>query len=630
MSAPALIVAAPASGAGKTIADARHPARPPPPRAARSARSRSAPTISTPPSMPPPPAGLPTIVDSWAMRFETLAGLIEESRPRAAIAGRRRRHGPVRWRRRRHRLDRRHRGPVRPAGRARGRCTRHGRVGGGADRRLPPPSRRCRASSASSSTGSPAAAHAELLAPRLLRARLDAGPGHARRATATLALPSRHLGLVQAAEHADLGAVHRGARPSSSSASSTSTACCASRAPAQRLAARARHARPLPALGQRIAVARDEAFAFAYPAVLDGWRRQGAELTAVLAAGRRAARRRAPTPSTCPAAIPSCTPARSPAMPLPRRACAPPPGGAPSSTANAAATWCSAGADRRAPAPATRWPGCCRSSPASPRRRLHLGYRQIELSTAARSAAAGCRVSRPRVPLCPRDRARRAGPVPGRDARAARDLGPQGCRQGQRRRLVPAPDRPRGGPAEPAALGLTPAERSCGMKRRAHARCGHAQPPARLPRRRSRRARTRWNMVMPWPRLTPGVGVAAEQLRRAGRRHVGRPAGDQAVRRAASWCRRSAGFDAVQSGAVQIAHGTPYYWAGKSPALHWFTGVPFGLTAPELAAWIYLRRGRQALARDLRRLRRVAVLRRLQRRPGRRLVQQARSTPWTT
>src|SRR5437764_808630 len=35
----------------------------------------------------------------------------------------------------------------------------------------------------------------------------------------------------------------------------------------------------LPPLGQRIAVARDDAFLFAYPAVLEGWRRQGAELS---------------------------------------------------------------------------------------------------------------------------------------------------------------------------------------------------------------------------------------------------------------------------------------------------------------------------------------------------------------
>ncbi|MCW9002834.1 MAG: cobyrinic acid a,c-diamide synthase, partial [Rhodospirillales bacterium] len=36
---------------------------------------------------------------------------------------------------------------------------------------------------------------------------------------------------------------------------------------------------PLPPLGQRIAVARDAAFAFSYPHVLDGWRAAGAELS---------------------------------------------------------------------------------------------------------------------------------------------------------------------------------------------------------------------------------------------------------------------------------------------------------------------------------------------------------------
>jgi cobyrinic acid a,c-diamide synthase len=35
---------------------------------------------------------------------------------------------------------------------------------------------------------------------------------------------------------------------------------------------------PLPPLGTRIAIARDDAFLFAYPAVLEGWRRAGAEL----------------------------------------------------------------------------------------------------------------------------------------------------------------------------------------------------------------------------------------------------------------------------------------------------------------------------------------------------------------
>lgn len=95
----------------------------------------------------------------------------------------------------------------------------------------------------------------------------------------------------------------------------------------------------------------------------------------------------------------------------------------------------------------------------------------------------------------------------------------------------------------------------------------------------------RWTMVMPWPRLTPGVGVAAQRFAdRVGAMSAGRL--QLKLYAAGELVPPFGGFDAVQSGAAQIAHGTPYYWAGKAPALHWFTGVPFGLTANELAAWI--------------------------------------------
>src|SRR5712671_3880929 len=62
---------------------------------------------------------------------------------------------------------------------------------------------------------------------------------------AAFAMPERHLGLVQAQEHGDLAA---------------------------------RHLPALPPPGQRIAVAADAAFAFAYPHLRDGWRRAGAEI----------------------------------------------------------------------------------------------------------------------------------------------------------------------------------------------------------------------------------------------------------------------------------------------------------------------------------------------------------------
>lgn len=92
---------------------------------------------------------------------------------------------------------------------------------------------------------------------------------------ADLALPERHLGLVQAAEHPDLdGFLDRAA------------ALVGNAVDLGRLAALARRSRlaalpaalPLAPLGQRIAVASDVAFAFAYPAMLEAWRSAGAEV----------------------------------------------------------------------------------------------------------------------------------------------------------------------------------------------------------------------------------------------------------------------------------------------------------------------------------------------------------------
>jgi cobyrinic acid a,c-diamide synthase len=90
-----------------------------------------------------------------------------------------------------------------------------------------------------------------------------------------LALPERHLGLVQAEEtaeldrrlealgdfveaHCDIGAIVALARPTSPP---TEAADAGLRPP-----------------GQRIALARDAAFSFIYPHLLAGWRRQGAEI----------------------------------------------------------------------------------------------------------------------------------------------------------------------------------------------------------------------------------------------------------------------------------------------------------------------------------------------------------------
>jgi cobyrinic acid a,c-diamide synthase len=92
---------------------------------------------------------------------------------------------------------------------------------------------------------------------------------------AALALPSRHLGLVQAREQEDLEARIDAAAD-----------WVAQHVDLKRLAALARPARlataasefAIPPLGQRIALAADDAFAFAYPHLLQAWRRAGVVL----------------------------------------------------------------------------------------------------------------------------------------------------------------------------------------------------------------------------------------------------------------------------------------------------------------------------------------------------------------
>ena len=90
-----------------------------------------------------------------------------------------------------------------------------------------------------------------------------------------LKLPERHLGLVQAGEHAALEAF-------------VSTAATVARDKIDlgllaglggKSAVTGGKVAGLPPLGQRIAVAQDRVFAFAYPHVLKGWREAGAEVS---------------------------------------------------------------------------------------------------------------------------------------------------------------------------------------------------------------------------------------------------------------------------------------------------------------------------------------------------------------
>jgi cobyrinic acid a,c-diamide synthase len=92
---------------------------------------------------------------------------------------------------------------------------------------------------------------------------------------ADLVLPSRHLGLVQASEHDELAMLLD--RAAALAERHVDVAQLAALARPSSLVAAAGEM-PLPPLGQTIAVACDAAFAFAYPAMLEGWRRAGAAL----------------------------------------------------------------------------------------------------------------------------------------------------------------------------------------------------------------------------------------------------------------------------------------------------------------------------------------------------------------
>ena len=102
-----------------------------------------------------------------------------------------------------------------------------------------------------------------------------------------------------------------------------------------------------------------------------------------------------------------------------------------------------------------------------------------------------------------------------------------------------------------------------------------------------------WSMAMTWPSGSPGVGVNAErcaamiEAMSGGRIRVTVYGGGELVPPFEV-------FDAVAEGTAQLGHGSPYFWQGKNSVFHFFSGVPFGLTAAEHSAWLYFG-GAQAL-----------------------------------
>ncbi|MDH1263791.1 TRAP transporter substrate-binding protein [Pseudomonas sp. GD03944] len=94
-----------------------------------------------------------------------------------------------------------------------------------------------------------------------------------------------------------------------------------------------------------------------------------------------------------------------------------------------------------------------------------------------------------------------------------------------------------------------------------------------------------WKMVTAWPKNYPGLGTSAERLAERvnamsnGRLTIKVYAGGELVPPLEV-------FDAVSRGTAELGHGAAYYWKGKVPAAQFFTAVPFGLSTPEMNAWL--------------------------------------------
>ena len=95
-----------------------------------------------------------------------------------------------------------------------------------------------------------------------------------------------------------------------------------------------------------------------------------------------------------------------------------------------------------------------------------------------------------------------------------------------------------------------------------------------------------WTMVTTWPPNLPifqeGVQMMADQIEvmSHGRLKISVYGGGELVPAFES-------FDAVMSGTAQMSHGASYYWAGKEPATQFFSGIPFGMNAQQMNAWLY-------------------------------------------
>lgn len=202
--------------------------------------------------------------------------------------------------------------------------------------------------------------------------------------TAQLATPSRHLGLTPAGERSDLEAfVAAAGRLIAAEVDLDAVRQAAAQPPPPAVAPRA-----VPPIGGRIAIAWDAAFAFVYPHVLQDWRAVGAELSFF-----------SPLANEAPAADADAVflPGGYPELHAPRLASADRfKAGLRAAAARGAAVYGECGGYMALgqwlrDADGTRWPmaGLLPVETSFSQKKLHLGYRRLRLTSAATTRLSG-------------------------------------------------------------------------------------------------------------------------------------------------------------------------------------------------------------------------------------------------
>ena len=99
-------------------------------------------------------------------------------------------------------------------------------------------------------------------------------------------------------------------------------------------------------------------------------------------------------------------------------------------------------------------------------------------------------------------------------------------------------------------------------------------------------------MVTDWPESLPGLLPGARRLAHSIEEATGGRLRIE-VFASGAMVRPLETFDAVQAGVADMFQSFSGYFPNKSPALHFFSGIPFGFTADELFAWIHSGGGQQ-------------------------------------